>query len=372
MKNALTATHNEVLIWFLQNFKELVQDMKDSQHAFSDTSLNPYHLENEIYTHTLMVFKNSEVLSNENNYVKWSTLLHDIGKPSTREEVPERERVRFINHESVSAFMSLDILDKTDMTKEDKIHIFKIIARHGDLFHFITSDGKIKEDIFQSFEGEKRLLSDLVHQVRADASGRFFSPEFTEDNKMVMRLPEEFEYVINGLTDEVYRGEKPHNLTILVGPPCAGKSTWVEQNKGNAIVISRDALVEEVGRKRDMNYSEAFQFLLKNKEIERKEVSDPLHRAVQEARRNKQDVIIDMTNMSKKSRRKWINQFEKDYNKNCVVFIRGFEALVECSKIRGKATGKNITRGIIMNMVRNFTLPNYSEGYSKIEYVYLD
>jgi len=368
----LKSTHNELFNWFLRTFPEIVESMKKSTHHFDDDNLNPYHMEGDVFTHTCMVYKNSEILSPDIDNVKWTTLLHDIGKPSTREEVPERKRVRFINHESVSAFMALDILDKTDMTKEDKIHIFKIIARHGDLFHFITANGKIKDDIFQSFEGEKRLLSDLVHQVRADALGRFFTPEFTEDDKLVMNLPEEFKYVIDGLTDTVYRGEKPHNLTILVGPPCAGKSTWVEQNKGNAVVISRDALVEEVGIKRDMNYSDAFQFLLKNKEIERKEVSDPLHKTIQEARRNKQDVIIDMTNMSKKSRRKWLNQFEKDYNKNCIVFIRGFESLVECSKIRGKATGKNITRSIIMNMIRNFTIPNYSEGYSKIEYVLLD
>ena len=135
------------------------------------------------------------------------------------------------------------------------------------------------------------------------------------------------------------------------------------------VVISRDALVESVGAKYGMtNYSDAFRFLLNNEDIEKKEVSDVIHTRVQDARRDKKDLIIDMTNMSKKSRKKWITQFEKDYNKKVVLFLTGYDDLIECNKKRGKETGKKISEGVVLNMLKSFSLPMYGEGIDSIEY----
>jgi len=278
---------------------------------------------------------------------------------------------RFLGHEGISAFMVIDILNKTDLSTEDKIKIFQLIALHGSLFHYIKTDGTIKADINKTFEGNGKLLEDLTHQVRADSFGRWADIEKVSDHDLlfVQRLPEHFVPFYSSLGEGVCREVKPHNLTLLVGPPCSFKSTWVEKNKGDAVVISRDALVESVGVKYGINnYSDAFSFLLKNPEIEEKEVTNAMQNMGQTARKNKQSVIIDMTNMSKKSRKKWLNQFEKDYNKKVVLFLTGYDVLVECNAKRGKETGKKINEPIVLNMVRSFSLPMYGEGIDSIEY----
>ena len=137
------------------------------------------------------------------------------------------------------------------------------------------------------------------------------------------------------------------------------------------VVISRDALVEEVGKRRDMTYSETFKFLMDNKDVEKEEVKNVLNNQVHEARREGKDVIIDMTNMSKKSRRSWVNEFSK-YNKRVVLFVSGFNTLLDCNVKRGDETGKIIHKGTLKGMCGSFSLPLYGEGFSVVDIVWND
>jgi len=40
------------------------------------------------------------------------------------------------------------------------------------------------------------------------------------------------------------------NLTVLIGIPGSGKSTWVSNNVTNEVVISRDTILEEYGKEK--------------------------------------------------------------------------------------------------------------------------
>jgi len=365
--------HSDLISWFQLNFPELVQSMKDANHHYDEQNLNPYHLEGDIWTHTNMVFKNSEYFSQDNNYVKWSSLLHDIGKPRAREVVDERKRVRFLGHEGVSAFMVVDVLNKTDIKVEDKLHIFKLVALHGSLFHFVKSDSTVKSDAVDHFRGMKTVLSDLTHQVRADSLGRWYNDSNLSDKLFTTNLPKEFAHVVEQLEDGVAAGdESAPKLTVLVGPPCSRKSTWLKNNAGeNTVVISRDALVETAGKKRGISYGEAFKFLNENPDVAKSEVDEVLNTTYMEARKAKKDVVVDMTNMSKKGRRKWVNEF-KGYNAKCMVFLTGYDNLLECNKKRGEETGKHIPDFVVRDMCKRFTLPMYSEGFTSIDYVWND
>ena len=81
----LDTKHFEIVKWFQLNFPELTKDMHDCSHHYDAENLNPFHLESDIFTHTMMVYKTAELLSNDNDLVKWSTLLHDTGKPLSKE-----------------------------------------------------------------------------------------------------------------------------------------------------------------------------------------------------------------------------------------------------------------------------------------------
>ena len=65
--------------------------------------------------------------------------------------------------------------------------------------------------------------------------------------------------------------------------------------------------------------------------------------------------------MSRKSRRKWLNNVPKDYIKKAVVFATVYEDVYARNKKRAKDTGKHISNGIIGNMMRQFMIPMYDE-----------
>lgn len=369
----LETSHNRILVWFMKTFPELVKAMDECSHHYDAEHINGYHTEGRILSHTLMVFKNSQIFSIDNHYAKWAALLHDIGKPLAMDIKHDKKKKNFLGHEGISAFMCIDILNKTDMSEADKLHIFKIVALHGSLFHYIKLDGTIKADLPALFEGNSRLLKDVVVQVRNDSFGRFVNEDKVTDHDplFTQMLPEHFEYTVNALGDGVYRGDKPHQLTLLCGAPCSDKSTWLLNNCNGAVVVSRDALVEAVGlRNGQATYSDSWKWLKmkENEKIEREEVDAELMRIVHTARREKKDVVIDMTLMSKKSRRKWINQFEKDYNKKCVIFLKGYEQQLACNAAREKKEGKRINKYVTLNMLRGFSLPLFGEGFDTIDY----
>jgi len=282
-------------------------------------------------------------------------------------EKKEKRRVSFIGHEGLSAYMAIDILNNADIDEYSKKMIFRIITLHGVIRNYIDDDRNLrKEKFLNDFRGEKTLMEHVIRQVQADTHGRFGIDKY----RPLIELIGEFRELISQLSDgiELEMNNKP-NMTILVGPPNSGKSTWVNDNWDNQIILSRDNLVEEAGAKRGMNYSETFEFLRKNRKISKEEVDGVLTEQTIEARKNGNEIIIDMTNMSKKGRRRWITEFSK-YNKKAVVFLTGFEELKRRNKIRSEKSGKFIPESVLKRMCQHFSLPLYSEGFDKIDYIW--
>lgn len=370
MTIGLKSNTNEIVSWFQVNYPDLVKAMKEAQHHYNDSLLNPYHLEGDVFTHTMMVCLMARTVAPDNDLVRWSSLLHDIGKPGARRINDETKRVAFHGHEGLSSYMAIDILNKTDIPVADKIMIHKIVAMHGELFHFVKSDGTIKSDILETFKGERALLENLTYQVWADSFGRFWeSGRVTNINA---DLPDHFRPIIDQLSYSIQPMKNTGNptLSVLIGPPCSGKSTWIANN-GSGVVISRDALVEAVGAKRGLNYSEAFKFLNANKDVSDTEVDGVLNSVVIETRNAGVDAVIDMTNMSKKGRRRWINEFSK-YDKKAVVFLTGFEELKKRNKNRADMTGKYIPSHVLEDMCIRYSLPTYAEGFNDIQFVWTE
>jgi len=133
------------------------------------------------------------------------------------------------------------------------------------------------------------------------------------------------------------------------------------------VVISRDNILVEAGEKRGLGYNDAFQFYRRNRRKAQAEVDGVLTQKAIDARKNGQDVIIDMTNMTRKGRRRWCHEFSK-YHKTAKMFATGYEVIKERCERRGKLTGKCISEGILVQMCKNFTLPMFSEGFDSISY----
>jgi putative nucleotidyltransferase with HDIG domain len=358
---------NQKVEWLQIEFPKLWSDMENSNHHFNATTLNPYHLEGRVSTHTLMVAKIAE-LYNEDDIVQWAALLHDIGKPSARIEIPEKTRARFVQHESISMFLAIDILNRTDMSTEDKIMTLRTIAGHSLLFDLVLiedNDLVLDEKALTIFEGERTFLSYVSRITRCDTLGRFAKGADAR-TKLGELIVNRTQTIVDRLVDKPDINITKNRLTILCGLPGSGKSSYIETLPADTIVISRDNVLEAIAARMNITYNEAFHLQANDKQV-KTAIDDEIARVVQSAKSTNANVVVDMTNLSKKSRRRWIGQFGKHYRVECILFLTGMSELARRNEIRSQA-GKSISDDVYLHMMKSFTLPMYNEGISRIEY----
>lgn len=322
---------NDFVKWFQLNYPKLVGAMKSCSHHYDKQNLNPYHLEDDVWTHTMMVCQKAE---NESRHVQIAALLHDIGKVLTRKENHEKKRVSFFGHESMSAFLSLDILKELKLSDSQIVEIFQLICLHTEPFK-LTEDELNKRLVFNIDLAEK-----LVRLNKVDGDGRFYD---NESDREVFLSPQ----VSNDCN------KKSSEVTFLVGLPCSGKSTFAKEAD---IVLSRDDLVEELGT--GDTYLECW------KTVDQKEVDKELQSRFRKLVKEGKSFTIDMTNLSRKSRRKWLNQLPACYSKKAVVLLTG---LAELQKRNEAREGKTIPEDVIENMCKSFYPPMFDE-FNTIEW----
>jgi len=155
--------------------------------------------------------------------------------------------------------------------------------------------------------------------------------------------------------------EDQKTITLLVGPPASGKSTWVLKNAKNAIIISRDDIVDHIRADYKVSYSDAF----KNKELQQK-VNKKLESHISHTLTSGKNIVVDMTNMSINSRKKILDRVPSNYIKVAVIFNVSRSELIKRLDKREKETGKKVGINIVDDMIANYQEPSYTEGFSKI------
>ena len=148
-------------------------------------------------------------------------------------------------------------------------------------------------------------------------------------------------------------------VILLVGVPLSGKSTWIRNNHSTTKVVSRDELVMEVYGSDD--YSKAF------KEVDQKEVDRLLDLRFKEVNTNKENVIVDMTNMVVSRRVKTLKYFSDDYHKEVIVFpVLETNEYERRNKERNVNENKWIPPFVITSMLNSYQEPTLDEGFDKI------
>ena len=364
------------LIYYLQfTCPDITEPMKNNGHNYDLKNINTYHVEDGVWTHTMMACLIAD-RDNVSKINKIAILLHDIGKPLSIVNIEELEKRRFIGHEGISVFLSIrilkDLISQGVITEKEMIDILYIISYHGLLFNFIK-DGKENnvKKLLTHFKGLD-IFKKYVSQVKSDSSGRFFlggnyekehsnklgdtlyGDTFIEENKEV------FDY------KPILLKNAPL-ITILIGPMCVGKSTWLEKNHKDEVILSRDIEIKNLYLKKHgvtVGYNDMF-YDLTNEEF--KSIDKILVAKYVDAIRNKHSIIVDMTNISKKSRRRYLSQFKQNtYNKKGILFLKDYEEIKNCASTR---PGKKVRENILIDKMRGFMMPDYDE-FDEIEYIF--
>lgn len=158
--------------------------------------------------------------------------------------------------------------------------------------------------------------------------------------------------------------------TILVGVPGSGKSTWHRIKFGEYLVepyvVSTDKIIEVITKDHGMTYDEGFKELIGFAE-------KIMWRQITTYLMNGNDFIIDRTNLTAKSRAKFIQKLKlHGYEIECVVFpFPGSADLPREEWFRRliNRPGKTIPPQVLDSMVYNYEMPLESEGFSKITYI---
>ena len=357
----------DVVKVFREKYIDLENAMRNTYHTYKRDNvynINPFHLENDVWSHTMMVLNCAAELIKEysekyfegreyNNYINKraiiiAALLHDIGKVYTYEEKEEKQKIYFINHANVSMFYAIDIIDyfieKELITNYDKKEILFLINKHYDLYDMDECDIINK---FWKFGFDYFL--DLFILVLADNYGRIAS-----DNKRMENLDNisfaEIGSTMWRLIQNEYIGRRPE-ITFMIGIPYSGKTTLLKKYTDN--IVSRDDIVMELSP--NMTYSEAFA------NVDHKKVDKILLARFNRAVKQRQDIFIDMCNTSKKSRNKFLSgntDVLKEYKRIANVLLIGES---ELHKRMRQRQDKTIPQNVIDNFIKKMSIPYFDE-----------
>ena len=170
-KHTSTINMSYLIEWFQINYPQLCRDLLNCNHNISDSNLNPYHLESDCWSHTMMVCKVAELYEYDKE-VQISALLHDIGKPQARKINPKNNHVQFFGHEELSAEIAEEILyqmQKENIINRHESHEIKELIRLHSLLHK-NPDLHI---LVEQFKDNKELYVHLVQLNQCDHLGRF-------------------------------------------------------------------------------------------------------------------------------------------------------------------------------------------------------
>jgi len=389
-KDIKNPTMNELIYWFMVQHTKLVDEMQESYHALSTDKPNSYHTgDNSVWTHTMMVCLNAQKAHKIN---KITALLHDIGKPLAREIIGPKEskpasvsskeskptgktRVHFRGHEGISFWKAIDplydLLQKEVINKEEMQEILEIISLHGTLFERMKNGKEFKpNEIVKKFKTLEKYTR-FVNQVKFDTEGRFYMGN-SERHEAEIGVDVYTEKTFNDNISIIEKEKKKNNIIILIGLPAGGKSTYLNNRiytpENAPKIISRDNVLMEYAKDLDMEYSEVFKTLTKEDHIQ---IDKLVQKEFNEAIKNNKNIIVDMTNMSKRSRRKWLSNttISKTYNKKAIVFVAGESILEYRNNLRKVTEGKDIPKNVYTAMMKSFTVPTYSE-FDSIEYIW--
>jgi len=381
---------NELIKYFQLNFKDLSNDLMNCTHHYDSDNLNPWHLEGDCWSHTMMVLKQvQDSYKNFNiafpfhhNVLILSALCHDLGKPAARSIGTEDKKIRFKGHEGISFFKSIKVLDRmvqdNMIDQRTKETVLKVVSLHSSIFEAIT-DGKMNTESLKIKYTRNKELFDLVTRMsEADSNGRFcIDPDnrranFSSNNYEISLIKSKLEAEVNEYKTP---DDCQAKLTILIGPPCSGKDYYMANKMAyeEEFVISRDAVLMEFGQRMGLGteYSEIWKNLTDDYQ---KAIDQIVLKQYNDSIKARKNIVINMTNMSRKSRLRWLKnplllKNDCSYFKQAIVFAVDYDVLFQRNTERLKMTGKFIPDYVMHNMMSGFAFPMYDE-FDSIKVVY--
>ena len=125
--------------------------------------------------------------------------------------------------------------------------------------------------------------------------------------------------------------ERPPRVVFMVGLQCSGKSTYIKTHLQGYTVISFDDLITKMWGD---NYNEAYQQYLASSAETKKIIKLQNRLKFTQALLNRDDIVLDFTNLSKSFIEEFYNLIPMGYKKEIVVIDVDVETILERNKSR--------------------------------------
>lgn len=355
MHTQFPTTHAQaayLVTWMLQQHADYVARMRQCSHHYSDRHLNPWHLEGDVWSHTLLVLKAYAQSEQLDVCVALTALLHDIGKVGAARVLHQKQRVIFKGHEGLSAWLAWDWLhdEQLALSMAQKLRIFSLIALHGCVYTGWFDEDEIVAQLQRAFCGVDALFwQQLKRQYAYDAAGQI---TFNDNNKQLLDAVE-----WQACDEPVNKHLIP--AVFLIGLSGAGKTSLRARYAGYT-VISRDDVLMQVTQETD--YLRAWQ----QQETQQlsPQIEEQLTNQFKQAVAAQQPILIDMTNLTRKARKRWLSLLSNHYRAEAVLLVQSEQSLLQRNQNR---QDKTLSVTVLNQMMLSFEHPLFDE-FTQITY----
>ena len=144
----------------------------------------------------------------------------------------------------------------------------------------------------------------------------------------------------------------------MIGIPGSGKSTWIKNNVFNdSVILSTDDLIEIAAQEAGLTYNEVFEDNIENAT---KKFFDSIKFHVSKDN----NIIIDRTNLTIKSRKRILDLIPDTYKKIAIV-INCSDPFIHAPRLMSRK-GKTIPEYVFQSMIKSFQPPTVEEGFDDI------
>lgn len=326
-----------------------VEDLRNIFPHFETLSIehdNPYHYEN-IDRHSATV---ANLLEAKTNLSLLTAIYHDIGKPVCKKRIEEKNKSIYYGHDLVGAEMAYKILQEIANPKTIE-SVVKIIGQHQSLYSSTNRIGVYKH--------LRRLgiVDDTLNVLKADIMAHT-NPNLEKFNNILLDF-ETFhkENVVFYYKSYNYFPALINNIKndkiaiILMGSARSGKSTV-----RNEILSMLKSSVLSADDIRMNDFGVKFDERIEPQVWERHE------KYLSTYIKSNENIIIDNTSTTIKSRKAFINRLKKNGYKIIGIFVES-----DLKTLCDRALASNMPISVPIRMFSQLELPDLSEGF---DYIY--
>ena len=145
---------------------------------------------------------------------------------------------------------------------------------------------------------------------------------------------------------------------ILTGVPYSGKTTFVNSANHGYPVLSSDKIVKELAENEGLNYNTGFEKYIK-------EATKLYNEQLTACIKDKSQFIIDRTNLTKKSRAKFMKRLTTDGFNTIGYYFEPTDLKTLKSRIN-KRKDQKVPLLIVEDMIKTYEKPTFDEGFDVI------